>query len=716
MPHYPYKRHLGHLMHGIGGQIDPALDECVRIHALNFIAHGPFRQLTGKALRQIEDCDIVHAVAEVDIENGLVHDDLTRAELSRALKKVQRRHGKAPVVPPEPAEPFAGCLAALAQVLDLDPLEKQALTFLAAVHSHSQLKELIDHAGDLSLGGCAKVIGICIAASHELVRKALSPAGTLMSSGLVSVEQNNIFLSSKIELKASLLEALSSPGLDRVSLLARFLDRAPDTTLERADFQHQAGSVDSVLALLGGALKLREKGINILLHGPTGTGKTELARLLAKLLGVELYQAGRVDEQGESPLPNERLRSLLLSQSLLAQDRGLILFDEMEDLFSRDGPLGFLGGRASGHMSKQWFNHQLENNPLPTIWISNETDRFDVAYLRRFSLVIEFKPLNAAQRARALRRHLGEGSSISSADVDRLAELHEVSPAQLATAVRCATIMAADRKPSVESIEKVLTPTIKLMTGKDPALVQAFDPGMFDVTALNSSDDLEGLANRLEGWKPEGPRGVTLCLYGAPGTGKSEYARYLAWRMKRKVVCKRGSDILSMWVGESEKNITRAFEEASDTEAMLLFDEVDSMLRDRNLAFRSWEVSQVNEFLQQLEVFRGIAVCTTNLWKDIDQAALRRFVFKAEFHWLRPEQACSLFKKYFVGDRHDADDVEQALTSVRVLHQLAPGDYAAVKRRLDALGETPTCVEIARRLTDECSFKKGPIRSIGFGA
>jgi SpoVK/Ycf46/Vps4 family AAA+-type ATPase len=107
------------------------------------------------------------------------------------------------------------------------------------------------------------------------------------------------------------------------------------------------------------------------------------------------------------------------------------------------------------------------------------------------------------------------------------------------------------------------------------------------------------------------------------------------------------SDILSMWVGVAEKNIAEAFDEAARDDAILLFDEADSFLQDRRGAVRSWEVTQVNEFLQQLEAHRGIVACTTNLFKNLDQASLRRFTFKVEFRFLDAARARSLFRAYF---------------------------------------------------------------------
>ena len=68
-----------------------------------------------------------------------------------------------------------------------------------------------------------------------------------------------------------------------------------------------------------------------------------------------------------------------------------------------------------------------------------------------------------------------------------------------------------------------------------------------------------------------------------------------------------------MWLGGTEKNIAQAFKEASSKKAVLVFDEVDSFLQNRSAAARSWEITQVNEMLVQMESFSGIFIATTNL-------------------------------------------------------------------------------------------------------
>jgi transitional endoplasmic reticulum ATPase len=96
-------------------------------------------------------------------------------------------------------------------------------------------------------------------------------------------------------------------------------------------------------------------------------------------------------------------------------------------------------------------------------------------------------------------------------------------------------------------------------------------------------------------------RALSFCLSGPPGAGKSAYARHLAERLDLDVLEKRFSDLSSMWLGESEKTIAAAFEEASDLRAFLIIDEADSLLRDRLAAQHSWEITQVNEMLTQME-------------------------------------------------------------------------------------------------------------------
>ena len=173
---------------------------------------------------------------------------------------------------------------------------------------------------------------------------------------------------------------------------------------------------------------------------------------------------------------------------------------------------------------------------------------------------------------------------------------------------------------------------------------------------------------------------MNMLFYGPPGTGKSELARYIADRLDREIICKRVSDLQSKWVGEGEKNIKSAFQEAEAEEAILIIDEADSLLFNRDRAVRSWEISFTNEFLTQMERFRGILVCTTNRMKDLDDASIRRFNHKMHFDHLLPDGNVVFYEKLLVNLIGTPPD-EKFRTALKNIPNLTPGDFKTVRDR-----------------------------------
>lgn len=168
--------------------------------------------------------------------------------------------------------------------------------------------------------------------------------------------------------------------------------------------------------------------------------------------------------------------------------------------------------------------------------------------------------------------------------------------------------------------------------------------------------------------------------YGPPGTGKTAFGRWLAEKIGAPLHVKRISDILSPYVGMSEKRLAKAFREAATDQAVLMLDEVDSFLQSRAGARHSWEITQVNEMLTQMESFDGVFIASTNLMDNLDPAALRRFDLKVCFGYLKPTQASGLLESYCRLLGLDSPDPLQIarLTSVS---NLTPGDFAAIARR-----------------------------------
>ena len=197
-----------------------------------------------------------------------------------------------------------------------------------------------------------------------------------------------------------------------------------------------------------------------------------------------------------------------------------------------------------------------------------------------------------------------------------------------------------------------------------------------------------------------------FCLSGPPATGTSAFARYLARRLGLDGLVKRASDLLGMYVGESEKRIASAFAEARDLKAVLIFDEADSLLLDRRDARHSWEITQVNEMLTQMEEHSYPTFFTTNLMDRIDQASLRRFTFDVRFTYLDATALSRAWATFF-GDL-------PLPREVLGLGNLTPGDLAQARNRAEVLGQLDRPDSIAALLLEISQQRPGSRGQLGF--
>jgi SpoVK/Ycf46/Vps4 family AAA+-type ATPase len=197
---------------------------------------------------------------------------------------------------------------------------------------------------------------------------------------------------------------------------------------------------------------------------------------------------------------------------------------------------------------------------------------------------------------------------------------------------------------------------------------------------------------------------AALCFWGQPGTGKTELAHHIAAVLGRELVVKTASDLLSMWLGEAEKNVAAMFTDGAErhSEVVLLLDEADSLLRDRAKATARHEGSITNEFLKQMEHFPGIFICTTNLFADLDPAVLRRFQFRLEFLSLTGQQARELYTHSF---EHALSD-DGVLTLAKA-HELVPADFANVKRQMQFMDSAYVEASVIAQLAAEAKTRKG---------
>ena len=160
-----------------------------------------------------------------------------------------------------------------------------------------------------------------------------------------------------------------------------------------------------------------------------------------------------------------------------------------------------------------------------------------------------------------------------------------------------------------------------------------------ELTQLLNDDHYQEIRNRL---KESGFRcGFTCLFYGMPGTGKTETVLQLAKETGRDIMQVNISEIKSMWVGESEKNIKALFDNYRNKvkecklTPILLFNEADAIIGKRQegaeRAVDKMENSIQNIILQEMETLDGILIATTNLAQNMDKAFERRFLYKIKF-------------------------------------------------------------------------------------
>jgi SpoVK/Ycf46/Vps4 family AAA+-type ATPase len=155
-------------------------------------------------------------------------------------------------------------------------------------------------------------------------------------------------------------------------------------------------------------------------------------------------------------------------------------------------------------------------------------------------------------------------------------------------------------------------------------------------------------------------QGISALFSGPPGTGKTMCAGVIARELDMELFRVDLSRVVSKWIGETEKNLSRVFDEAERSHAVLLFDEADSLFAKRTEVKSSvdrYANLEVNFLLQRMESFSGITMLTTNFEDTIDTAFKRRLTFRIRFEKPDAEARAALWEKMFPASAELAGDV-----------------------------------------------------------
>jgi SpoVK/Ycf46/Vps4 family AAA+-type ATPase len=612
---------------------------------------------------------------------------------------------------------------ALAGLLQLNPAERALLLYGTLARYQRDLRGLlvefkVSNAQE-AYAAIARVAGVDEADVAEALRAGSRLERIGMVENLIS-EHNITDLADLMKVSEQLPPVLMREYQGPSDLMAVFTRPAAPSELVAADFHYVGDDQRMMAALLRNAVARKEAGVNILLYGPPGTGKTELAKVAAQAAGLELYEVEYADRDGNSLSGRDRYRSLQISQVFLKGSANVaLLFDEVEDVFppiSTDAAQlmarldtgdGALNGSVSG---KAWVNQILETNPVPVIWVTNRIEQIDPAFRRRFQYHLELKSPPPGARETLVAKAL-LGVEVGEGFAARLAERKGLTPAQIRTAVKFARLAGGAEMDAQALIERQLVNADKALGNSAQERGARRVVTQYDLDLVHTESRF-AIPRVVEALRRKGYG--TLCFYGPPGTGKTALAEHIAHELQRPLMIRQASDIVSKYVGETEQNMAKMFAEAEAEQAVLLLDEADSFLRSRRLAERNYEVSEVNEMLQGMERYAGVFVCTTNLFADLDEAALRRFTFKIQFKPLKAEQRERMFVAEALGG-DAARLTDEQRSRLRQLEALAPGDFASVKRQVDVLGEVFEPDEFLSQLEAEHRVKPEVRQQRGIG-
>lgn len=389
----------------------------------------------------------------------------------------------------------------------------------------------------------------------------------------------------------------------------------------------------------------------LLLYGPSSSGRRStlyayLAQSGKSLLVADLDRLAQTPETFEDALA-EVLREALLQESMVLL-RGEDFFSSRETLSQFNRPLHRLLAPYEGLLAlstKQptsQLNHLVQDLYEVEFFVPTPPEQREL--WRRATDALECEIEEDVPRILTQRMSVTAGQIFQAVGEARSRAL--VRSGGQETGLRADDLTRAIRRRADHLLGSIAEPFSTTLTWDDAVLPEKLERRLREILAQARYREMV-----YDEWgfrrKVSYGHGLSCLFSGAPGTGKTMMAGILAKELGREVYRVDLSRVVSKWVGETEKNLGKAFEEAEKGQVILLFDEADALFSKRSSgesAQDRFANMEVNYLLQRMENYDGMTVLTTNNEQQIDEAFKRRLKFRISFPTPDAEHRALLWK------------------------------------------------------------------------
>ncbi|RKN75978.1 ATP-binding protein [Paenibacillus ginsengarvi] len=426
-------------------------------------------------------------------------------------------------------------------------------------------------------------------------------------------------------------------------------DEAPEPLIVQQDVQQQLAGY---IAELAKARRPGEAPAAVHLHGPAGAGKKLQLRHLCATWGKNLLiadlRAITPDRERFAPLLGQVLREAIMHQAALAFAHAESLFVEEPD--------------AEAAERVRVFRSELDRHGLPLFLLSDRDIRLEwpsggIVWMER-----ELAVPNEAERAtlwREFGRLVGLGDVVEHGPI---AAQFRFTPGQIRSAAGDAAKLFAWRGKKLQDV--LGEACYRQIRHKLERKAVRIEPkyGWDDIVLPSEQKQLlRNACNQVKyrsvvfgewgfGRKLAYGKGLSMLFAGPPGTGKTMSAQVVAKDLRMELYKIDLSQVISKYIGETEKNLHEIFEEGKKSGAILFFDETDALFGKRSEvkdAHDKYANIETAYLLQKMEEYDGISVLATNLLNNIDEAFLRRIQFVIKFPFPDAEYREQIWRAMF---------------------------------------------------------------------